>query len=212
MNRIAAIVALAGVAVASASASIVKVEVNGTVDYNFVGGGHANVQAGDAVSMSFLVDSENYVNSASFPTRGYTVDLASFEMTVGSSYITLDNPQPFGPAYFVVRNNDPVADGFMLSRNIDFPQDVQVHVPGLTPTHDLHFLATYGSSDTIPSLDILDAVGTYDLNGISVYGWYIGRFGGIGAEYAYESITISVVPAPATLALLVPLAAARRRR
>jgi hypothetical protein len=75
-------------------------------------------------------------------------------MTVGGNPVTLDNPQPFGPAYFVLRNNDPAVDGFLLSRNVDFPQPVSVHIPGLSPTHELDFLRTFNDGTPLPSLDL----------------------------------------------------------
>ena len=145
--------------------------------------------------------------------RGYALDLTSFNMTVDGRPVPIDNPQPFGPAYFVLRNNDPMVDGFVLSRNIDVPQPVGVHIPGLAPAHDLDFLATYPGT-TLPSLDILDAVGSYDLTGLSVFNWTIGRFGNAGAEYNYETMTISVVPAPGAFALVgvAGLVSLRRRR
>ena len=64
------------------------------------------------------------------------------------------------------------------------------------------------------SLNIEDAAGTYDLTGLSVFNWTIGRFGNPGAEYNYETLTITVIPAPAGVALLGlgGLVLARRRR
>lgn len=194
-----------------AQGAVVQVDVMGTVGFNVIQGTHAGIPAGTPVSMSFRVASDTFVNSASFPTRGYTLDLTSFVMMVGGASVILDNPQPFGPAYFVLRNNDPAVDGFLLSRNVDFPQPVGVHIPGLTPAHELDFLATYPGT-TLPSLDILDAVGTYDLTGLSVFNWTIGRFGNPGAEYNYESMRIWVVPAPSSAGLLGMIVLAWRRR
>jgi hypothetical protein len=195
-----------------AQADTVHVEILGSVDFNLIGGDHAGIGSGAPVVMSFDLDSNNFVNSGSFPTRGYAIDLASFQMTVGGAGVTMDDPQPFGPAYFVLRDNDPAVDGFLISRNVDFPQPVGVHVNGVTQAHELDFLVTYDNTTTLSSLDILDAVGSYDFTGISVFGWGIGRFGNHGAEYVYESMTITRVPAPASLALLGLGALATRRR
>jgi hypothetical protein len=134
-------------------------------------------------------------------------------MDVGGVPVPIVDPQPFGPAYFVLRNNDPAVDGFLVSRNIDVPQPIQVTIPGLAPVHDLNFLRTFNDGTPLPSLDILDALGTYGLENLSVYAWNIGRFGNNGAEYVYQSITIT--PEPGTLMLLGGmgvLALARRRR
>ena len=197
-----------------AGAAIVNVTVNGVVDFNVIQGNQAGIPSGSPVQMSFNVDSNVYTNSGSFPTRGYNVILNSFSMTVGGAPINIVDPQP--PVYFVLRDNDPAVDGFFLSSNsVDFPFPAQVTIPGLAPVHDLDFLATYGSNTVLSSLNILDAVGTYDLTGISSYGWTVGRFGNAGAEYAYQSMTISVVPAPGVLALGLlagVISPARRRR
>lgn len=211
----AVVLASAFVGAAGACAgTIVQVDVMGVVDFNVIQGNQAGIPSGSPVMMSFQVSSSHFVNSPNFPTRGYEVDLTSFTLTVGGAPITIDNPQPFGPAYFVIRNNDPVVDGFFLSRNIDFPMPVGVHIPGLAPAHDLDFGVTYNSGATIPSLDILDAVGTYDLTGLSVYNWTVGRFGNAGAEYAFQRMTISVIPAPAGAGVvaMAGLMGLRRRR
>jgi len=214
MSNHFAVVAAMVFAAGACAGTLVQVDVAGVVDFNVIQGNQAGIPSGSPVMMSFQVSSSNFVNSPNFPTRGYEVDLTSFTLTVGGAPITIDNPQPFGPAYFVIRNNDPVVDGFFLSRNIDFPMPVGVHIPGLVPDHDLDFGVTYDSGATIPSLDILDAVGSYDLTGLSVYNWTVGRFGNAGAEYAFRTMTISVVPAPAGAGVVAAagLVGLRRRR
>ena len=183
--------ALLAAACTAATAQPVSVEVRGEVGFNVIGGNQSGVATGDPVLMTFLLDATDFVDSPNFPTRGYEIDPSSFELSVGGNPITLVDPQPFGPAFFVIRNDDPAVDGFLVSRNIDLPQPVTADVPGL-PTHDLDFMVTYPET-TVPSLDLLDAVGDYDFTGISVFNWTVGRFGGIGAEYIYESMTIRVV-------------------
>lgn len=180
-------------ATACVHAQSVIVEISGEVGFNVIAGNQAGVSTGDPVSMSFQLDSANFVDSPNFPTRGYEIDPSSFVLSVNGNPITLVDPQPFGPAFFVIRDNDPAVDGFLVSRNIDVSQPVTVDVPGL-PVHDLEFLVTYPDT-TVPSLDLLDAVGSYDFTGISVFNWTVGRFGGIGAEYTYQSMTIEVVHA-----------------
>lgn len=188
------------VSTTSASAAIVMVEITGTVEYNqFSSGVLAPVDAGDAASITFLLDSDNFVNSPNFPTRGYAIDQSSFAFTMGSVTIGLENPYPGGQTpYFVLRNNDPVVDGFLISENIDFPFGVDTSVPNV----DLSFLATYTSGATIPSLDILDAVGSYSLAGISSFNWTLDSGPSNPIGLIYETMTISVIPAPAGLAAL----------
>jgi hypothetical protein len=201
---VAAVAAL--LAGASARADPVLVEATGTVKFNVIQGNMVGVQPGDPVVMSFTVDSNTFVNSSTYPTRGYPIDLDSFSMTVGGRPVPIVNPQPAGQtAYFVLRNNDPAVDGFLLSTNINLPAPVAVNIIGLAPVHDLDFLVTFNNGDVLPSLDILDALGTYGTSNLSVFDWSIGLFGANGAEYNYQTISLSApspAPEPATLGLL----------
>jgi len=185
-----------------AAAVTVHVEVRGSVDYNVIRGGLTGIPSGAPVVMGFDVDSNAYVDGPTFPTRGYKIDLASFAMDFGGVLLSLDNPQPYADAYFVLRNDDPAVDGFFISQgNVEVPFPLTLHIPGLAPEHDLDFWRTFDTDTTLQSLDILDAVGNYGFENMSSYLWTIGRFGNPGAEVAYESISITAVPEPSTLAL-----------
>ncbi|MFM9872433.1 MAG: PEP-CTERM sorting domain-containing protein [Fimbriimonadaceae bacterium] len=198
----------------AAQADLVKITLTGNVDFNVIQGSMAGVASGAPVSMSFNVDSNNFLNSLSFPTRGYTVIDSSFVMTVDGRPVTFDNPQP-DSYYFVLRNNDPTIDGFFMSAGPDLPSPASVHIPGLSPAHELNVLHTFTDGSVFNSLNILDAVGTYDLAAnVSVYNWGIGRFGNNGAEYTPSQLKIETVPEPATMTILGLglLAAAQKRK
>ena len=203
MNRLVATACLVATPLL-AQAVGVRVQIDGVVDYNVIQGGLAGIPSGSPTSMSFMVDSNVYVNSASFPTRGYTIDLSSFSMTVGGVPISMDIPQPGDlDAYFVLRDNDPAIDGFFISLGgVDLPFPLSVHIPNLAPAHDLDFKYTFANGTTLSSLDILDAVGSYGPPNVSSYLWALGRFGNYGAEFAPETITISAVPEPANVLLM----------
>jgi hypothetical protein len=173
---------------------MVQITITGTVEYSqFTSGPLEPVDPGQPASMSFLVDSDNFVNSPSFPTRGYPIDQTSFTMTMGSVTIALENPYPAGQTpYFVLRNNDPAVDGFLISENVDFPFNVDMSVPNV----NLSFLATYTSGSTIPSLNILDALGSYSLKGISSFQWTLDVGPANPMGMIYESMTISRLGAP----------------
>lgn len=201
--RLTAAAVLAATSWVPASAAGVHVEIRGSVDYNVIRGDLAGIPSGAPVVLGFDLDSSDYVDSPNFPTRGYRIDLASFDMNFGGVHIGLDNPQPYGDAYFVLRDNDPAVDGFFMSQgSVEWPLSLTVHVPGLAPEHEFDFSRTFDNATTLHSLNILDAVGTYGFENMSSYLWTIGRFGNPGAEVAYESISITAVPEPATLALI----------
>lgn len=206
MNSILRLVAAAALATAISTPAIavnVHVEIRGSVDYNVIRGDLAGIPSGAPVVLGFDLDSSDYVDSPNFPTRGYRINLASFDMNFGGVHIDLDSPQPYGDAFFVLRDNDPAVDGFFMSQgSVEFPLPLTLHIPGLAPEHEFDFSRTFDNGTTLHSLSILDAVGTYGFENMSSYLWTIGRFGNPGAEVAYESISITAVPEPSTLALL----------
>jgi len=176
----------------SARAGIpVTVTVTGTVDYNQISApplGDAN--AGDVATLTFLLDSDDFVNSASFPTRGYRIVQSSFTLTMGAATIGLKNPFPAGQTpYFAIRNNDPSVDGFLVSTNYEFPTGVPLNQNGGFGAFIENFYVTYVGS-TLPSLDILDALGTYDFTGLTVFNWTVddGPFNPVGVTFAQIEI------------------------
>ena len=199
------VLAAAAAAIAMpAAADGIHVEITGSVDYNVIHGDLTGIPSGAPVVMSFNLDSNNYLNSSTFPTRAYAIDIASFDLNFGGVHITMDNPQPGGdPAYFVLRNNDPAVDGFFFSHGPDYDTGLTVHIPGVATAHEVEFKRTFDTDTTLHSLNILDAVGHYGFENMSSYLWTLG-VGAPGAEVVYESITISAisaVPEPATLSL-----------
>ncbi|MCS7033513.1 MAG: hypothetical protein NZ561_05900 [Phycisphaerae bacterium] len=207
-TAVASVLAMSG-----AHAELVNVTATGTVAFNVIQGNQTGTGSGAPVVMSFNVDSDVFVNSVNFPTRGYDIIPASFSLLVGGQPIHLVHPQPGGPARFVLRNNDPAVDGFFLSRNnVDFPVAVNVTIPGLTPIHDLNFSRSFNDGTPFPSLNILECLGTYGTANLAAFQWTVGRLGGVGAEYNYQSLTISIVPEPSCAAVLAGLAGLMGRR
>ena len=169
----------------------------GYVDFNGVTSGTlGSLSSGDDVSLSFRVDEDVFVNSASFPTRGYLIDHTSWSLEFeGGSSIDLEMPYSgFGP-YFVIRNNDPAVDGFLVSDNVDFPVGVPLDEPGIFGPFEHSFMVTYGGS-LLPSLDIADAVGAYGFGGLSVFNWTIddGPFNPFGV--VFQELTIEAITPP----------------
>lgn len=200
-----------------ARADIVEVTATGEVDFNSVDiGGLTGVAPGDSVSLTFRLDSDIFLDSGVFPTRGYLVDLSSFELMIGGVSLGIANPYP-GTPYFVIRDNDPAVDGFFLGNSPDGGPGVTTAEPGSFGNFDLDFLVTYGN-DPLASLDILDALGTYDFTGLTVFSFDLsdGPFNALGITFSEMTIAAiaAPMPAPATLWLFAPLLVllARQRR
>ncbi len=213
-------IAIAAVALgmtAVASADIIQVDIVGQVDFGGVNIGQwADVNPGDSAVMSFQLDSNNFVDSANFPTRGYELIQNSFVLTLDGISGGLANPYPAGQTpYFILRDNDPAVDGFFLGTSPDgFPNGVSTDEPAqLADTFTALFSATYGN-DPLSSLDIVDAVGTYTFDGLTVFNWGLEDGSVQPMGFIFDSFTISVVPAPSSAALLAmgTLSCVRRRR
>ncbi len=193
MKNLALVVAgIAGLS-AVAQAQLVHVRVQGVVDYSVIQGSLAGTQPGTPVVMEFDVDTNQFLNSATFPTRGYRMIESSFSMLIGVKPVEIVSPQPQTP-WFVIRDNDPAVDGFFISRQgVELPVNWQVRIPGLTPLHELDFSRGFNVSTIWNSLNILNILGTYGFENMSSYQWTIGRFGNPGLEVAYQSIQLSLV-------------------
>ena len=167
---IAALTLLASVA----SAEIVSVEMIGSVEWNQVNQGiFADVNSGDAFYAGFTLDSTVWEDSPNgYGIRAYPIDVASFELTIGSvGPIYLVNPQPNGETtYFHIRNDDPGVDGLLISNQLEWDYNLpKLDVPGgIDPYFTLIWSIGY-TEETFSSLDILDAVGTYDFTGLTSF-------------------------------------------
>lgn len=198
MKGSAVIGAIVAASLATAAyATQVEVTVTGEVEFNQVRNPPlSDVMPGDAASLTFLVDSNVFMNSMSFPTRGYDIDQSSFMLTLGAVTVGLQNPFPMGEtAYFVLRDNDPAVDGFIVADSVDFPTGVPLDQAGNFDQFRNNYYVTY-TGDTLDSLDILDALGTYDFTNLTVYNWTIddGPFNAMGIIFQQMTITAVVEP------------------
>jgi hypothetical protein len=200
-TRVFASALLAAAASMPAAADIMQIEISGSVEFNlFASGPLAGVPAGAPASLRFQVDSNNFVNSPSFPTRGYVIAQPTFLFQAGNGQATLQNPFPPGQTpYFVLRNNDPAVDGFFIGTGVDLPHGVPLN---FNPNARMNYLSTFQSGSVLQSLDILSAVGTYTLAQMSVFDWRISVGPGDPMGMIFDRITISVVPAPSAAFLI----------
>ena len=205
MRRVAALVAVALFLTLPVQAGLVQVEIRGAVEYNQVRApvtfNRDVVFPGDSVVVSFRVDSDDFVDSSFFPTRGYVVIPDSytirFDAGTGPVIEPFPSPYPFGGTpFFVIRDNDPRVDGFFVSTDsVDYPYYyLWVDEPGRIETFfQQTFEVTY-PEERLPSLDIYDAVGSYDFDGLSSY--YFTMLDGFADAMGllYTQMTISRVP------------------
>lgn len=172
---------------------------------------------GSPVVMSFTVDSNNYLNSPLYPTRGYVIDPASFNLNANGVDIAVTMP---APTYFVLRNNDPKVDGVFLGDTVDEFMDFTATVPGLSDTFYFNYHQTWLGGNQFSSLDIADAVGTLGAKNLSVYQMDLELQGGyVATTFDVPILTIraiAAVPEPSSYALmalgLAALAGVARRR
>ncbi|MHC5114176.1 MAG: hypothetical protein ACYTGP_07085 [Planctomycetota bacterium] len=202
MNTRLALVAtlsVAGLVSSPAVAETVEITVTGTVEYNsFFAGEFAPVDPGDPVVLTMTVDSDVFENNPSFPTRGYPIDHASYTLTMGPVTVGLQDPFPGGQTpYFVIRNDDPAVDGFFISTNLSADIGVPTDVPGGFGGNNFvsNWKTTYGG-DLLKTLDILDAVGTYDFTGLTVFNWAIEDGGQSPLGMIFDEWSISVAGCP----------------
>jgi hypothetical protein len=183
--------ALVLLAALPAQATTVNVQITGTVEYNQVSiGQFGAVMPGDNVTIGFTLDSNDYLDSGSFPTRGYVI--GNFEQTVGPATVHLKNPFP-GVPYFVLRNNDPAVDGFFFSKGTDFPASLDLDEAANgsgTRFFGSHFEVGYGQT-ALSSLDILDAVGVYTFAGLTSFYFTIQDLGFDPIGFIFEQMTIT---------------------
>ena len=184
---------------AARAGTTVEVKVYGSVEYNSINKVPLNaVAGGENAVLSFRVDSDDFVNGPMFPTRGYVIDQASCLLAFDSVTVGLQNPFPAGETpYFAIRNNDPAVDGFFISTNVENYGGLPIASTGIFGNFLDNFYVTYGG-DLLPSLDILDAVGSYDFTGLTVFNWTVddGPFNPMGL--IFDHMTIEVVTPPQT--------------
>jgi len=198
----------------TAVATIVQVDIVGSVDYgqlNF--GSWAGKGPGTSAIATFQVDSNNYLDGF-YPTRGYVIIPGSFTLTIGGVSAGMLDPYPLGEEpYFTLRNNDPVADGFLLNPHPDWYGDGPwTTEPGLIDSNfRMPFSAGY-EGWVLDSLDIMDALGTYDFTDLTSFNWGLSDAGFQPVGLIFDYFSIAAVPAPATVGALVALPFVARRR
>ncbi len=191
--RIALAVLIAALTTTSAGAVPVQVTITGTVEDNQITiPPFDTVVPLDAAVLTFEVDSDVFINSPNFPTRGYPIDPASFSLLLGAAELGLQDPfPPSQTPYFSLRDNDPAVDGFFVATSFDLPIGVPLDVTGAFDQFRNLFSVTY-EGDVLSSLDITGAAGTYDFDQLTVFGWTIDDGPFQPLLVIFSELTISV--------------------
>lgn len=198
--------------VAPSQAVEVTVTATGIVVFNGIGdpplGG---VNSFDNVVMSFEVDSDNFMDGVPGDLRSYEIDQSSFSLAFDTPVeVGLLDPFPAGQTpYFTVVDGFPVSDGFFVSTSLVSPGGVPLEQEPVNANLDLGYMG-----DTLSSLDILDAAGTYDFTGLTRFGFNLWQAvpDNVVLDIDFAQMTIVPVPEPAALALLGPLGLLLLRR
>ena len=193
MKTAAAIPAVVAALAGTAQAVIVEETVTGEVEFTQIADPPlSNVASGDAVSLTFLVDSDNFVDGIPGDTRGYVIDQSSFSLTFASGAVSLGLLDPFPPGetpFFTLADGIPVADRFWVSTSTNSPGGVPLEQEPFEANVDLGYMG-----DTLDSLDILDALGTYDFDGLTSFGFNLWAIfpDNVVMELVFTQMTISV--------------------
>lgn len=196
----------------AAQADIVSVSATGEVSYNGINDGDlGTVRGGETATVSFQVDSANYIDGNPGDTRSYAMVPGSFTLSFsGGASVGLADPYPNGlTPNFTLVEGFPVSDGFWVSDSEFSPGGVALSQGDYNFTLELGF-----TGDTLGTLDILDAAGTYGYDGLTRFNMGIWRIVPDNIVMGIDYTGLTITPAPASLALLGlgGLGAARRRR
>lgn len=193
-----------------APADVVSVEVNGIVIFNGIGDPPlGNVNSGETATVSFTVDSDNFMDGAPGDTRGYEIDQSSFSLDFsGGTSVGLLDPFPVGETpYFTLVDGFPVSDGFFISTSVFSEGGVPLEQDPV----NLDFGVGY-EGDTLGSLDILDAIGDYGFGGLTRFSFGLWQVFPDNVVMGIDFTGMSIVPEPASGVLLAPVALLLLRR
>ena len=174
----------------------------------------SGVGVGNTGVMSFTVDSNNFVDGIPGDLRSYPINQSSFALTFQPSGVTvgLANPFPAGQTpYFTLVDGFPVADGFFVSTSTTSPGGVPLSQSPLQANLELGYTGT-----TLSSLNILNAFGTYNFNGLTRFAFNIWQTStdNVRLDMDFQQMTIAPEPtaAMAVVALGGLIVTSRRRR
>lgn len=192
---------------------LVQVEATGHVAFNDVVQIPLGlIPAGSDVTLRFTLDASSFVEGAGPDARGYLLD-DSFHFILGEQSLALQTPMPVGIVPYFVIEAGPAGDGFQLATSPSASNGVPLAIAGTMGQYIGHFAAGVDGA-ALTSTNILDALGEYDLNDLSIQSFAItdGPLEPIGV--AFEHLSIALVPSPSAVVLgaVGAMTLLRRRR
>lgn len=169
MKQLVIVLALLVCLAVTAQAVPLRVSATGQVVFNAISDPPlGTVTGGEMVEMTFLVDSDNFMDGIPGDTRGYVIDQSSFVVSFsGGVSMGLIDPFPGGETpYFSLVDGFPVSDGFFVANSNISPGGVPLAQDPFNFNLDLGY-----TGETLGSLDILDAIGVYDFTGLTRFGF-----------------------------------------
>lgn len=202
-----AVVALAAI---PARGEVVDVTIEGVVVFNSISSGPLDpVTGGDAVLVSFSVDSDVFIDGIPGDTRGYEIDQSSFSIAFDTPVsLGLLDPFPGGETpYFTLVDGFPTSDGFFVSTSPVSPGGVPLEQTPYNLNVDVGYVGS-----TFSSLDILDALGTYDFTGLTRFGFTLWSVFPDNTNMEIDFAQMTITPEPATFGLLAAFGVVGLRR
>jgi hypothetical protein len=138
------------------------------------------------VSVLGTVEWNQFVSGAL--TGVHAGDAAAMEFDVDANVYTNN------PSYPTRGYNDPHVDGFFIGTNTSLDNEIPIDIG--VPNYGIAFSRTFSNENVLPSLDILQAQGTWHYEFISSYNWTVqrGEFS-TPLGISYDSITVAMVQA-----------------
>ncbi|MGE0479666.1 MAG: PEP-CTERM sorting domain-containing protein [Phycisphaerae bacterium] len=190
--------------VAQAHAAIITVTAEGAVVSNAVTTAPLDaVGSGDSATLTFQVDSNVFLNGVPGDTRGYEIIQPSFSLAFDAPPVSVGLLSPF-PAgqtpYFTLVEGFPVSDGFFVSTTPFSPGGVPISQSPLQMDLDLGYVGS-----TLGSLDILDALGTYDFTGLTRFSFTLWQVSPDNVRLEIDFSRLTIIPEPGTIGALALL-------
>ncbi|MFG0242016.1 MAG: PEP-CTERM sorting domain-containing protein [Phycisphaerales bacterium JB054] len=193
----------------AAHADIITVTATGEVFFNRINDGQlGNVNSGEIATVTFTVDSDTFVEDIPGDVRAYAINHASFTLSFSGGASVGLSANSTTPNFGVI-DGFPVSDGFFVSEHTSSPGGVQLSQEPYNFDLSLGYVG-----ETLDSLDILDALGTYDFDGLTRYSMNVWNISPDNVVLGMDFSQMTITPAPASVALLGlgGLVANRRRR